>query len=46
MKNMPIIKTKSGKYKFGKSGKEYPTKAQALKQARAIKANENKKKKR
>jgi len=42
---MPIIKTKKG-YHFGKSGKVYPTKKQAEKQAKAIYASgykENKK---
>lgn len=38
---MPIIKTDKG-YKFGTSGKEYPTKKQALTQMKAIKANQNK----
>lgn len=33
---MPIKKTKSGGYKWGNKGKVYPTKAGALKQARAI----------
>lgn len=41
---MPIIKTKSG-YKYGKSGKVYPTKAQALRQMRAIKASQARRKK-
>lgn len=36
---MPIIKTKSGKYKFGKHGKEYIRKSDAEKQGRAIHAN-------
>lgn len=40
---MPIIKTKSG-FKFGKSGKVFPTRAQAVKQGQAIKANQGKKK--
>lgn len=44
---MPIRKVKGG-YKWGKKGKTYPTKKQALKQAIAIYASgwrENKKKK-
>lgn len=41
---MPIIKTKSG-YKYGSSGKVYPTRAQAERQGRAIEANRRKKKK-
>lgn len=40
---MPIIKTKSG-YKFGKSGKVYKKKSDALKQGRAIMANKKRKK--
>ena len=35
---MPVHKTKNG-YKWGKTGKEYPTKKQAERQARAIYAN-------
>jgi len=35
---MPVHKVKGG-YKWGKSGKVYKTKAQALKQARAIYAS-------
>ena len=35
---MPVHKVKGG-YKWGKTGKTYPTKAQANKQARAIYAN-------
>lgn len=35
---MPVHKVKGG-YKWGKTGKTYPTKAQADKQARAIYAN-------
>lgn len=35
---MPVHKVK-GEYKWGKTGKTYPTKAQANKQARAIYAN-------
>lgn len=42
---MPIRKLKSGGYKWGKSGKVYPTKAGAEKQARAIYASGYKKKK-
>ncbi len=37
-KKMPVKKTKKG-YKFGSSGKEYPTKEQADKQAKAIYAS-------
>jgi len=40
---MPIHKTKGG-YKWGRSGKTYPTKKQAMKQARAIFASGYKKK--
>jgi len=39
---MPTKKVKGG-YKWGESGKVYPTKAQADKQGRAIKASQNKK---
>ena len=35
---MPIMKTKGG-YRYGQSGKTYPTRAQAAKQAAAIHAN-------
>lgn len=35
---MPVHKTNDG-YKFGKSGKTYPTRAQAEQQARAIYAS-------
>lgn len=41
---MPIYKTKTG-YKWGKTGKVYPTKQQALAQAHAILASGYKKKK-
>jgi hypothetical protein len=47
---MPIQRTPGGKYKWGSSGKEYSTRAQAARQARAIfasgykKNNEGKKK--
>ena len=41
---MPIIKTKNG-YKFGSKGKVYKKRPDALKQMRAIKANQNKKRK-
>ena len=44
---MPIHAVKKdGKtvgYKYGTTGKVYPTRAQAMKQARAIHANQNKK---
>jgi hypothetical protein len=41
---MPVKKV-SGGYKYGDKGKVYPTKKQAEKQGRAIKANQNKGKK-
>lgn len=41
---MPVKKTKGG-YKWGSKGKVYPTKGQAARQGRAIKASQNKKKK-
>ena len=40
---MPVKKVKGG-YKWGKSGKVYPTKAQAEKQGKAIRAKGYKKK--
>lgn len=43
-KIMPIKKVKGG-YKWGDSGKVYKKREDALKQGRAIKASENKKKK-
>jgi len=36
--NMPVMKTKGG-YRWGKTGKVYPTKKQAEKQGRAIRAS-------
>lgn len=39
---MPVRKVKGG-YRYGRKGKVYKTKAQAEKQGRAIKANQNKK---
>ncbi len=39
---MPTRKTKGG-YKWGKSGKTYPTKKQADRQGRAIKASQKRK---
>ena len=39
---MPVKKVKGG-YKFGKKGKVYPTKKQAVRQGRAIKANQARK---
>jgi hypothetical protein len=42
---VPVRKVKGG-YKWGKSGKVYPTKKQAEKQAQAIYASGYKKKKR
>lgn len=41
---MPIKKVKGGGYKWGKSGKTYPTRAGAVRQARAIYASGYKKK--
>ena len=41
---MPIIKTKGG-YKYGPTGKVYPTRGQAARQGRAIEANRKKRKK-
>ena len=41
---MPVHKVKGG-YKYGTTGKVYPTKEQAEKQGRAIKASQNKKNK-
>lgn len=41
---MPIIKTKGG-YKYGPTGKIYPTREQAARQGRAIEANRKKRKK-
>lgn len=41
---MPIIKTKGG-YKYGPTGKVYPTREQAARQGRAIEANRKKRKK-
>jgi hypothetical protein len=41
---MPVKKVKGGGYKWGKSGKTYPTKAQAQRQARAIFASGYRKK--
>lgn len=40
---MPIIKTKSG-YKFGQSGKVYRSRAKAVKQGIAIKASQERQK--
>ena len=41
---MPVRKVKGG-YRWGKTGKVYKTKAAAAKQGRAIKASQNKPKK-
>lgn len=41
---MPIIRTKKG-YKWGTTGKVYPTKKEAIRQARAIEASKNKRRK-
>lgn len=41
---MPVKKVKGG-YKYGNSGKVYPTRAQAARQGRAIHASQNKSKK-
>lgn len=38
---MPVRKVKGG-YKWGKTGKVYPTKAQAERQGRAIEASKSK----
>jgi hypothetical protein len=40
---MPVIKTSKG-FKFGQSGKVFPTRAQAVRQGQAIKASQGKKK--
>jgi len=40
---MPVRKVKGG-FKWGTTGKVYPTKAEALKQGRAIEASKHKKK--
>ena len=42
--NMPVRKVKGG-YKYGTKGKTYPTRKQAEKQGRAIRASQNKKNK-
>ncbi len=42
---MPIMKVKGG-YKYGPTGKVYPTREQAAKQGRAIEANRKPRKKR
>lgn len=45
---MPVTKTKSGGYKWGKSGKTYHgrgAKAKAARQGRAIKASQRRRKK-
>ena len=39
---MPVMKVNGG-YRYGQTGKVYPTKAQAEKQGRAIKASQSKK---
>ncbi len=41
---MPVVRTKKG-YKWGTTGKVYPTKKEALKQGRAIEANKRRKNK-
>ena len=41
---MPVKKVKGG-YKYGNTGKVYPTRAQANKQAAAIHASQNRRKK-
>lgn len=40
---MPVKKTKGG-YKYGESGKTYPTREQAEKQGRAIRASQARRK--
>lgn len=37
---MPVIKVKSGGYKFGQSGKVYRSKAKAVKQGQAIRLSQ------
>ena len=37
---MPIIKTKSGGYKYGKTSKVYKSKAKAVKQGQAIRLSQ------
>ena len=39
---MPVMKVNGG-YRYGQTGKVYPTKAQAEKQGRAIQASKSKK---
>ena len=41
---MPVTKVKGG-YRWGKTGKVYPTKEQAARQGRAVRASQQKKKK-
>ena len=41
---MPVRKVKGG-YRYGSTGKTYPTKAQASKQGRAIRASQSRRKK-
>lgn len=41
---MPVLKVKGG-YRWGKTGKVYPTKTQAMRQARAIYATGYRKRK-
>lgn len=41
---MPVRKVKGG-YRYGTKGKTYPTRAQAEKQGRAIRASQGKRKK-
>lgn len=41
---MPVVKVKGG-YRYGQSGKVYPTKAQAEKQGQAIRISQAKRKK-
>ena len=41
---MPVRKVKGG-YRYGRKGKTYPTRKQAEKQGRAIKASQNRRKK-
>lgn len=41
---MPVTKVKGG-FRYGSKGKVYPTKAQAEKQGRAIKASQSREKK-
>ena len=43
---MPIRKLKDGRYQYGTTGKKYKRRSDALKQMRAIKASQARRKKR